>query len=538
MIGYGPTGVTAAIGLGSLGISTVALERDRDIYPRARAVTVNDWTMRIFQAMDVGESIERLVERMRALRWITYDGKEIMRQEFPPSALGSPGGARFYNIYQPTMEAALREEAGRFGARAAVRYGVEVVDVEQDAAGVTVIAKNLATGEATNVRARYAIAADGGGSTTRRRLGIRLLGDTQETEWVIIDCRAKRWWPDRNLLTFWSDREHPVVDIMLAGGNHRWEIPLEPTECPEDYPTAAEVWPLLHRMGVTEEDVEIRQHAFYKHHLRSADRWRVGRVFLAGDAAHLMPPWAGSGMQTGIRDAWDLAWKLAGVLKGQLPEAVLDSYAAERKPNADFYTHLSVELGKIIKQELSEEELAAMAPPELPEGAEPPEAPLIAPPVLAGGWLRGPLGEESIVGRMVPQPLVSTPNGVFRRLDDLLGHHFVLLGDGVDPRTLLSKSERAEWEALGARFLAVRPVTESSEGEDELVDLEGVLGAWLRKYDVRAVAVRPDRFVAAADVSGLAVPELPVQAAPESAVVAPDNDQLASAVGRAERQTR
>jgi 3-(3-hydroxy-phenyl)propionate hydroxylase len=132
------------------------------------------------------------------------------------------------------------------------------------------------------------------------------------------------------------------------------------------------VWPLLEALGITPDDVEIHQHAFYKHHVRMSDTWRKGRVFLAGDAAHLMPPWAGAGMQTGMRDAHDLGWKLARVIKGELPASWLDTYEQERRPDAAFYTNLAVELGQVIKQEVT--------------GLEPA---LNAPPTLVADWLRG-----------------------------------------------------------------------------------------------------------------------------------------------------
>lgn len=501
IVGYGPTGVVAALTLAKHGISAVAFERHRDIYPRARAVTVNDWTMRIFQTLGVDEPVLKQIDPQRALRWMRYDGTEIMRIEHPPSTLGIK--PRFFNIYQPTMEAALRECAEERRERIDVRYGFDVVSLRQDETGVTVTALDTETGETTTTRVRYVIGCDGGSSATRGMLDVKLLGDTVDVLWIVIDCRVKRWWPDRNLLTFWSDRERPVVDIALSGGNHRWELPLKPGESEADFATDEQVWPLLRALGVSEDDVEIHQYAFYRHHVRMADRWRVGRVFLAGDAAHLMPPWAGAGMQTGMRDAFDIGWKLAGVLNGTLPAHFLDTYEAERRPNATFYTQLAVQLGRIIKQELTAEEQAALdAPP--PENA--PEPPLIAPPVLAAGWLRGPLGDDSIVGRMVPQPIVGDTRGVMARLDELLGDGFVLLGDDVDPATLLTPDEKRQWDALGARYVALRQQDQHTEGPDEFVDLDGVLRPWLRKYGARAVALRPDRFVAASDVSGLAVP--------------------------------
>jgi 3-(3-hydroxy-phenyl)propionate hydroxylase len=501
IVGYGPSGVVAALTLAKHGISSVAFERHRDIYPRARAVTVNDWTMRIFQNIGVDEPVLKCIDPQRALRWMRYDGTEIMRVEHPPSTLGIK--PRFFNIYQPTMEATLRESAAKHGELIDVRYGFEVVSLEQDETGVTVTAKDAATGATKRVRVRYVIGCDGGSSATRSMIGSKLEGDTLDVMWIVIDCRAKRWWPDRNLLTFWSDKERPVVDIALSGGNHRWELPLKPGETEADFATNEQIWPLLTALGVTEDDVEIHQHAFYRHHTRMADKWRVGRVFLAGDAAHLMPPWAGAGMQTGMRDAFDLGWKLAGVLNGTLPEHFLDTYETERRPNAAFYTQLAVQLGRVIKQELSEEEQAALDAAQRDSKQEPP---LIAPPVLTAGWLRGPVADDSIVGRMVPQPVVGDIRGVMGRLDELLGDGFVLLGDDVDPATLLSAAEKDAWDKLGARYITVRQQDRHTQGADELVDLDGVLAPWLRKYGARAVALRPDRFVAAADVAGLAVP--------------------------------
>lgn len=199
IVGYGPTGVIAALTLAKHGISAIAFERHRDIYPRARAVTVNDWTMRIFQNLGVDERVLKEIDPQRALRWMRYDGTEIMRIEHPPSTLGIK--PRFFNIYQPTMEAALRECATNKGELIDVRFGFEVVSLEQDETGVTMIAKDTTTGETISKRVRYVIGCDGGSSATRSMIDVKLLGDTIDVMWIVIDCRVKHWWPDRNLLT-------------------------------------------------------------------------------------------------------------------------------------------------------------------------------------------------------------------------------------------------------------------------------------------------------------------------------------------------
>lgn len=501
IIGYGPSGLAAALSLGHYGIRTIAFERDREIYPRARAVTVNDWTMRCFQSLGLDEELARTMDPTVALRWVTYDGQLITRMDFPPSRLGRHPTS--YAIYQPAMEEVLRKANQRHAEHVDVRYGVEVTDLVQDADGVTVTSRDLSTGASTSVRARYVLACDGGGSTTRERLGIKLIGETREVKWVVIDAKVKRWWPERHILTFWSDKQRPVVDIALAQGNHRWEFPLEPHESEADFNTPESLWKLLNSLGVTPDDVEIHQHAFYKHHIRHAERWRDGRVFLLGDAGHLMPPWAGSGMQSGMRDAFNITWKLREVLRGRLPETLLDSYQAEREPNVAFYTGVAVQLGRIIQQQLSEEELAAMAPK---PGEPPPEPPLLWNPWYEAGWLRGAPTPESAVGKMIPQPRVGDARGRLCWLDDQLGDGFALLGDGVDPRSALNADEQAGWDALGARYLCVLSPEQRGKGSDDIVDLDGALLAWMRRYGAKVMAVRPDRFVAAADGSGLAVP--------------------------------
>ncbi len=507
IIGYGPTGLSAALCLGRYGIKTIAFEREAAIYPRARAVTVSDSTMRCFQSLGLDQDLAKVMDETVALRWVTYGGHEITHLTFPPSPLGEH--PRSYAIYQPKMEEVLREAMGRCAGVVDVRFGAEVVDVEQDAEGVTVVSRDLRTGKENRVRARYALACDGGSSKVRERLGVAMLGETVEKQWVVIDARVKRWWPNRHILTFWSDKERPVVDIALALGNHRWEFPLEAHESEKDFATAEQLWPLLNSLGVTDEMIEIHQHAFYKHHVRHAERWRVGRVFLLGDAAHLMPPWAGQGMQSGIRDAFNIAWKLREVVKGRLPDSLLDAYEAERAPTVAMMTAIAVQMGRIIKQQLTDAEMAALAPP---PDAPPEEPPLLRPPFLEGGWVRGSVAPDSAVGKTIPQPRVADSSGRLCLLDELLGDGFTLIGDGLDPRELLSASDKAAWDVLGARYARVLGANDRGVDRDDIIDLNGVLQQWMRGFGVRVVALRPDRFVAASDVFGLAVPAPEIKA--------------------------
>lgn len=502
IIGYGPTGVSAANFLGSQGVRVIAFEREKDIYQRARAVTVNDWTLRCFQSVGLDRALLRDMDPHTAYRWKTYAGKVLRQIGVGPSTLGQPAAMA---IYQPVMEQTLRDGAARF-QNVEVRFGERVTGVTQDERGATV---STASG---SIRARYVLACDGGSSTTREALGIALLGDTNETRWVVIDARVKRWWPERHILTFWSDRKRPVVDIALGLGNHRWEFPLAAHESESDFATQEQLWTLLGSMGVTPDDVEIHQHAFYRHHVRTAERWREGHVFLLGDAAHLMPPWAGQGMQSGIRDAFNLSWKLAlvvkGLITGRAAEHLLGSYEIERAPNVAFMTAVTEQLGRIIKMQMTprEKAMAAVAAVLGKIGIPLPDMPVAAPPALAAGWLAGKVVRNSALGKMPPQPRMSTGAGRYASLDDLIGPGFVLIGDHCDPAALLAPEIRAEWERLGARFIAVRSAGGGSEAQSDLIDLDGTLLAWMRAHGTVAMALRPDRFVCADLRHGLGVP--------------------------------
>ena len=166
-------------------------------------------------------------------------------------------------------------------------------------------------------------------------------------------------------------------------------------------------------------------------------------------------------------------------------------------------TAIAVQMGRIIKQQLTEEEMAALSPP---PGAPPEEPPLLRPPFLEGGWVRGSIAPDSAVGKTIPQPRVADSAGRLCLLDELLGDGFTLLGDGVDPRDLLSSAEKAGWDALGARYAKVLGADDRGDGANDIIDLGGALQTWMRGFGVRVVALRPDRFVAASDVFGLAVP--------------------------------
>jgi 3-(3-hydroxy-phenyl)propionate hydroxylase len=500
IIGYGPTGVIAANFLGKYGVKALVIERDHDVYARARAVTVDGTTMRTFQALGLADEAKADMNVTTALRWKTYGGFEFLRMRPRPDDWGHAGS---YMIFQPQMEATLRRGVDRYPS-VHVRFGEEFTSLVQDIDGVRV------NTSASSYRVKYVIAADGGSSAVRKQLGVSMDGATSERVWIVVDAEVKKSWPERELLTFWSDPVRPAVDIPLAMGFHRWELPLGPKERKEDFSSNDAIWKLLKPMGVTSENVANFSYAFYSHHVRMASEWKIGRVLLAGDAAHLMPPWAGQGMQSGMRDSVNLAWKLRAVLQHEVSDSILDTYQPERQPHVAKVTQSSVNLGKLVESRAgfrrTVRNRALSVVSRTPVLMQKLGAKLRVGPEISGGFLSDRITEMSPIGKMFPQPFVRSPSGGRILLDDALGSHFVVLGMNVDPCLVLTAEQKAGWDQFDARYEIVR--SHSIPGTGSLVDIDGELKKWFDAHGSTVVVVRPDRFVAASDNSNLDVPLL------------------------------
>ena len=209
---------------------------------------------------------------------------------------------------------------------------------------------DLRTDTFKRVRASYVIAADGGSSPTRGQLGVGYSGRTYTERWVVIDTKVLQEWDAHDRLRFHCNPVRPTVDCPTPLGHHRWEYPARSAEDEQELLREENIWKVLNDQGITSEHVEILRAVIYSHHVRVAERWRVGRVFLAGDAAHAMPPWIGQGMSAGVRDAANLCWKLAAVIREQAPDTLLDSYQAERKPHVTEVTRRACLVGRIITE--------------------------------------------------------------------------------------------------------------------------------------------------------------------------------------------
>ena len=417
------------------------------------------------------------------------------------------------NIFlQPLCERVLRAGIERYPS-VSVLLGHNVVRLEQDRSGAQlgVLTPN---GSTLRIRADYVIAADGGRSTIRQLLGVAFDGGTHARKWVVVECDNDPL--EAPYTALHCDPRRPYVCIHLPHDYRRWEFMLFPGEDANEMLKPAKVRELLARHVTDPRQLNIIRARVYTHHSRIAARFTVGRVCLIGDAAHLMPPWAGQGMNTGIRDATNVAWKIAAIVQDRAHPSILETYDAERRPHAKAMIDLSTTLGWI----LSPTNRALATGRDLFFRAVT-GAPTVKSWILQMRFKPMPRYDHGVViadgrgrspvGRMVIQPSVETADGHSVRLDDVLGPWFAVLAYGTDPGEHLTHEQKGFLTAFDTSYVKV---VESGSASAERVtrnpatvvveDAEGHLREWFLRHAGRITIIRPDRYVAAlTDESGL-----------------------------------
>ena len=493
VIGYGPTGVTAANLLGQLGLRVVVVERDADIYSRARAISTDEEVMRIWQRVGLADRLQRDALANRPLTFVDARGTPFI--DVKPASHGCGHPPQQF-IYQPALEKVLRDGVDRF-PNVDVLTGHECLRLVPKAGHVEVMLADLGADAFKRIHASYVIAADGGSSPTRAQLGIGYAGRTYAERWIVIDTKVLRDWPGHDRLRFHCNPARPTVDCPTPLGHHRWEYPARAGEDENELVKDEAIWRVLNDQGVTDEHVRILRAVIYSHHVRVADRWRVGRVLLAGDAAHAMPPWIGQGMSAGVRDVANLCWKLAAVIAGDAPESLLDSYQAERMPHVREVTKRAVMVGRIITERnpllVALRNRCVRLAMRVPGAVRPISDSFWIPEArYRTGFFAA--GDANATGRQLPQPWVLDEHGSAARLDDVLAGRWALLYTGQRP------AGAEAWLARGV--LTARLVgPESSPGPDRFLDSGGTLMSWLAGMKADAVVVRPDGFVYAAETT-------------------------------------
>ena len=341
--GLGPVGQLLALLLGDRGVRTIAVDEAPEPYALPRAAVVDDEVLRIFQAASVDAEILQDAQVQPAVSYVTATGRAIRVFQTEHGELGHPP---LVSLHQPSMERTMLAALDRRGdVEVRWRWRVEVVD--RAAEHVTVWGRPVEGGPSEPLRARYVVGSDGGRSAVRSRMQIPFGGSTFVQRWLVVDGLVDRPIAKAPHPHFVGDTMRPIVSLPMSPGRHRWEWMIHPGEDQAPFVDPARIRALL-APWITDERVEIERAVVYTFHARTAERWRAGRVLLAGDAAHVMPPFVGQGFSSGARDAGNLAWKLEAVLRGA-PERLLDTYEAERRPHVTSMQKLAVRWGGVVQ---------------------------------------------------------------------------------------------------------------------------------------------------------------------------------------------
>lgn len=527
IVGLGPTGLSLAHLLGRRGLKVLALEREPEFYGNARAVYTDDECMRVFQAAGVAAELEADMLVDTPVQWVLEDGSVLSQLR----RMDRPNGWAVSNFfYQPYLETKMEKLLERYPNVTALR-GREVVGFSQDETGVTVehagssgvrygqAAAELKTPvETARARAQWLVACDGGRSGMRAKLGIKMAGKSFPEPWLVVDIKAKEGedcFHHMPYFNFHCDPKQPTVSCPQPNGHHRFEFLLMPGQTRDEMEDSATVRRLLAQY-VDVDKVEVLRRLVYTFNALVAERWRDGRVLLAGDAAHMTPQFMGQGMSSGVRDAHNLAWKLDAVLRKGADPKLIDTYQSERKPHAKEMIDISVRMKDFVS--LANPVLAKtrnvvvktlLKTPRVGDYIR--EARFKPPPTYPNGDYFGlPRSRRNgAEGRPIPQPRVRTYDGCRALLDDILGEDYALVGYACDPRASLDAKTLARLTALGARFVALYPFGGRPQGDAvkrtsaaaapiELEDLGGEGIAWFRGAGARkgdVALVRPDKFV-------------------------------------------
>lgn len=474
VVGLGPTGATLANLLGAAGHSVLVVEKEAGIFPLPRAIHFDGEVLRIFQAAGLREEVLAISRPgTQGMHFVNGVG-ETMLIRGGTAALGPHGCANNYYFHQPQLEAVLREGLARF-PQVQIKLRHELIGVEQDDELATLTCQSVPGGETHTARARYVVGCDGARSLVRQTIGSPMVDLGLRQPWLVFDAVLEQPVDLPAYTVQHCDPSRPMTYCNVVGERRRWEIMVLPEDDREALVQPENLWKMV-APWVRPEQASLERAAIYTFQSVIAEGWRDRRLFLAGDACHQTPPFLGQGMCAGIRDAWNLAWKLDAMLAGCASDALLHTYESERKPHVRALIELAVRLGNIIQT--TDPSLAAERDAKFQAGR--PEI-FELPPQLLGTGAFDPT-EPELAGRPFPQPQLEDG----RLLDELLGRRGAVIGSH-QVLSAASPATASRWQRSGA---VVIDKPDSS------------LQEWLRSHDASAVILRPDRYIVGVARSG------------------------------------
>ncbi|WP_214410560.1 FAD-dependent monooxygenase [Sphaerisporangium fuscum] len=508
IVGGSLVGLSQALFLAQRGVDCVLVERHHGLSTHPRARGINPRTMELFRQAGVEPRL-RAAESARAL---AGNSGVVMAETLASGEYRRLDQAYFMDTdtdfseytpvswclcHQDEAEPAIAARARELGAD--IRFGTEMTGFEQDDDGVTVTVRDLATGTVRTIRSRYLVAADGARSGVRERLGIGVAGPGTLSDFLNISFTAdlREVLGARRFVICYLTALPVRAALLPVNNADRWLLHVE---CEPERAAAMseeECRELVRAaVGVPDLKVTVEQAAPWAMAANVAETFRDGRVFLVGDAAHVMPPTGAFGSNTGVQDAHNLAWKLALALEDLAGPALLDSYDAERRPVA------TETVGQVVLRSKDRSRMtrgdAGGPAPVIRSDAE-----LMftyryrSDAVIAGDTGAEPgSGETYGVGVRAPHLVFARPG---ERVDllDLLGRDFVLLAGPAGISWTKAAADAAARCGVPVTAHRVTPaLAEAVSGQGVLADPLGRFGEAFGVGPDGAVLIRPDGFVA------------------------------------------
>jgi 2-polyprenyl-6-methoxyphenol hydroxylase-like FAD-dependent oxidoreductase len=498
VLGYGPAGQALAAMLARRGHRIAVVERWQDIFPLPRAGHVDHEIMRVFQSLGIADAVAADSATRSTIEFFAADGELLAQMDW--GFHGISGWHSDWSLFQPYLESLMHAEVARHPNVDFYR-GWEAQALAQDERSISATIRRGAEAsmgtwtpseEVVTISASYLVGADGANSTVRSSFGISMTDFGFEDDWLVVFAAAG----DPSLLESLPDMAQildparPATAFRNSGKRcSRWEFKIMPGEDVAAMSTKEKAWELIARWGFNPDNSTMLRNSVFRFRSKVADQWRVGRAFVIGDAAHLMPPFLGQGMCSGLRDAETLAWKLDLVLRDESPQELLDTFALERRDNAAAIVQGSLAIGEIVT--VTDPVQAASRNEALRSGMLKPSS--IEPCMTQGVLLLDDAGAVSPGAGVLSAQSVVEVEGRTGRSDDLIPGGWRVLSLGIDVEEALSPGSRALVERLGGSVvrLAAAPGAPGAA-----TDVDGCFSRWFEKEHgaTGAVIVRPDFY--------------------------------------------
>ncbi|MEH8015760.1 bifunctional 3-(3-hydroxy-phenyl)propionate/3-hydroxycinnamic acid hydroxylase [Rheinheimera muenzenbergensis] len=491
IVGYGPVGAALAALLGRYGVHCLVIERLAEMVMTPRAIVLDNEALRILQLAGLAQQSFDLYGIQEVRMHCPYLG-QFARLNTSGIIDGHP---KLVTFYQPALEQALRSQV-QSKTSVTVWTQTELLDLQQHSKGVVASVKT-ATGEIKTLQARYLVGADGASSRVRNLIGQAFAGETYAEDWLIVDV-GQRQHLAIDHIEFNCDPRRPSPHIPAPGGRERWEFMLHPHETRDDMLQPAKIAQLM-APWLKPDELNIERQAVYRFHARCCTAFQRDSVFLVGDAAHVTPPFVGQGLVAGLRDAANLAWKLAWVTHGQASPAILSSYDTERRPHARKMINLARLMGKLVMPRSKAKAIILHGLTRL-LGALPFSRTFFeelrikpANRFKQGLFDSGKSPAGLVRGGQIAQDWLRTRHGV-QLSDDVLGAQLLLVGIGTEPKQHLDTASQQAWQAAGGSYLQLGLPGQQPSGDTPFAEMLsnafviGKASGWL-------VVVRPDGVI-------------------------------------------